>query len=191
MISRASGSDSSTPRSTAAARYHFDEAVAAEARQVQDVEVLDVGALAKVLHQPAERRRLDLGAGRVGNLGRHPRCVAHLPRAMSRRWWTPRSTDSPAGLGDRARPRGHHLLHRRHGARVAAQRRRRQGGDRARQARRGLRRGSTRRGTTRSPRTAPSATSTSSRSSARAAGSTSSRTSRWRPTSAGSAPASA
>src|SRR5260221_5743621 len=43
----------------------FRQAVAAEAREVHQVDVLHVGALAKMLHQAAEGRRFQLDAGLV------------------------------------------------------------------------------------------------------------------------------
>src|SRR5262249_14068403 len=51
------------------------QAVPAEPGEVHDVEVLDVGALAKVLDQAAERRGLDLGTEWLGDV-RHALGVA-------------------------------------------------------------------------------------------------------------------
>src|SRR5207245_174793 len=47
------------------------EAVPAEAGEVHQVDVLDIGPLAQVLDQRAEGRGLELGAGLLVALGRH------------------------------------------------------------------------------------------------------------------------
>src|SRR5207302_2999587 len=46
----------------------FREAVAAEAGEVHQIDVLHIGALAQMLDQRAERRRFELGAGLVFHL---------------------------------------------------------------------------------------------------------------------------
>src|SRR5881628_2526099 len=57
------------------------QAVATEARELHDVEVLDIRALLKMLDQPAERGSLDLGAGRFWNVAGHGRWIARGIRA--------------------------------------------------------------------------------------------------------------
>ena len=60
--SRASGSADLDAALGGGRAIPLRQAVPAEPREVHDVDVLNVGALAKMLHQPAKRRGLDLGA---------------------------------------------------------------------------------------------------------------------------------
>ena len=78
----------STPRSCGGRAVPLRQAVPAEPREVHDVDVLDVGALAEVLHQPAERRGLDLGARLIGNVGHAP---MHSHVVWKRAWTSART----------------------------------------------------------------------------------------------------